>query len=356
MSEKTAINRQIDELERLAALDLPVWSEELTDQTDPVLRELDEHLHQDPEALTVVMDYLERPRSEVVADWLRLQLQPDLSLDDESPGELRYGASTVPVRPALFLAIDEVSVPTKKQRKLKKPWEHAAGWFFGLPQKSPALEAWPTGPEGDALDFIVQMNLAAASSSLTNFGAVGLPDDLIVQIFADLDVTVGTMNHQVIAFQSNTGGDGSLRPPRRSDVNDADPVLINPVGALTPKPESALGDGKDERLLSLLQAHADRTPYDLNLFKQPSEDDSPHMEHVPMARMGGFPVADLRNRRAEAEAALGCAVDDMFVLYDGPTDPVPGPVPDPERTRIMVLVERARLRARDFAATFAVGY
>lgn len=357
MSEKTAINRQIDELERLAALDLPVWSEELTDQTDPVLSELAEQLRQAPDALVAVLDYLESPRSDVVADWLRLQLQPDLSLQDESPRELRYGSRTVATKPALFLAVDEVSVPAKKLRKLKRPWEHAAGWFFGQPQRSPNLDAWPVDSNGDALDFVVQMNLTAAASALGHYGALGLPDDLTIQLFADLDVTVGPIDHRVVAFPSNTGGNAVLKPPRGSSVNDADPVLINPVEALTLPPTKSVSCDAvdDDRLGSFLRAYADRAPYDLNLFKHPSDEDT-HLGYVPMARMGGFPVAHPNDWKADAEAALSCPSEDIVVLYDGPTDPEPGPVADPERVRLMVLIESARLDARNFETTFAFGY
>ncbi|MQW77193.1 hypothetical protein GHK92_15070 [Nocardioides sp. dk4132] len=358
MNEETAVIRLIDNLERLAALGLPVWSEELTDQVDPFLHELDEHLRRDPIALAAVLDYLENPRSEVVADWLRLQLQPDLSLDEDPPRELRYAEATIPTQPALFLAIDEVTVQPKSLRKLKKPWEHAAGWFFGRPQKSQGHDAWPVGRDGGALDFLVQMDLGAAASSLAGFGAVGLPADLIIQIFADLDVTVGPLDHRVVAFPSGAGGDEPLKPPRRSDVNDADPVLINPVGALTLPPVDELSAERvgDDRLPSLLRVHADRRPYDLNLFRNTSRDDEQHLGYVPMARMGGFPVPDLRVWKAEAESALGCTVRDIVVLYDGPTDPEPGPVPDPDRVRLMVLIDRARLQALNFDATFALAH
>lgn len=351
--------QQIKELERLAALGVPTWSEELTDQVDPVLAELDRLMSEDQAVLGAVLDYLDLGPSRVVADWLRVQLSPDLSLDQVTPGVVRCAGAEFLCRPALFLAQDTITVPEKKLRKLKKPWEQAPGWFFGSPQQSPATDVWPHGADGDALDFVVQVDLARAAGSFGGFEATELPDDVTLQLFVDLDVRVGPIEHRVIAFPTGTGGKNAMKPPRRSAVNDADPLLINPIGALTWPPAGVAGaDDPQGRLHALLRTYADRGPYDLNLFRRTDDEltSSPDFGHVAMARMGGHPIADPDIWDGPAQEVLGCDPGEMFVLYDGPVDPEPQPVPDPDRARLMVLIERAKLLARDFDITYAFGY
>lgn len=354
--------QQLDELERLAALGLPEWSEELTDQADPVLAELDKLMSQDPVALGHVLNYLESGNSAIVADWLRVQLTPDLSLDDQASADsIRCAGVQIPSRPALFLAHDEITVPEKKLRKLKKPWEQAPGWFFGSPQESPGTATWPLGSDGNALDFIVQIDLARASTSFGGFETTGLPDDVTLQLFVDLDVQVGPADHRVVAFPTGAGIDRSMKPPRGSDINDANPLLINPVGALTLPRVGEADTNCDEprdRLRARLGSYADQAPYNLNMWTR--TDDEPvsnsHLGYVPMARSGGYPIAAPEIWASAAQEVLGCDPDEMFVLYDGPVDPETQPVPDPDRNRFMVLIERSKMKARDFKVTYGFGY
>ena len=351
------------ELERLAALGLPEWSEELTDQVHPVLAELDELMSEDPAVLSHVLDHLEACRSRVVADWLRMQLSPDLSLDvHDTQSHVHFAGVQIPSRPALFLAPDLITVPTKKMRKLKKPWERVPGWFFGRPQESPATDSWPRASDGAALDFIVQIDLAAAAAHLGGLDSTSLPDDITLQVFADLDRQVGAVDHRVLAFPTGAGGAGVMKPLAGSDLNDAQHLPINPVGALT-LPRAPDGDidvdVRDPRSGAFLRFRADQAPYDLNLFRrtdEPAVAPEAHATHVPMARLGGYPILDPAIWTAPAQEALGCDADEMFVLYDGPVDPEPRPVADPDRNRIMVLIQRSRLTARDFEVTYAIGY
>ncbi|MFT4218638.1 MAG: hypothetical protein QM619_15830 [Micropruina sp.] len=44
------------------------------------------------------------------------------------------------------------------------------------------------------------------------------------------------------------------------------------------------------------------------------------------------------------------------VLYAGPIDPEPQPVGDPDRLRVLVLIELARLVERDVNRMFAIRY
>ncbi|MTB88437.1 DUF1963 domain-containing protein [Aeromicrobium senzhongii] len=356
MTEETIALRQIDELERLASTGLPVWSEELTDQVDPVLAELDRVIGDDPAARDEVLKYVSGGGNPVVAEWLRLHFRPDLSLDEENlTGTIQCAGVTIATRPALFLAQDSISVPEKKLRKLKRPWEHAPGWFFGKPQRSPATDAWPLASDGTALDFIVQIDLAQAAGSFPGFESIGLPDDVTLQIFVDLDTEDGPVDHRVIAFRSGEGAKGVLKPPRGNDVNEADPILINPVGALT----LAITDDHTsgvEAVQGVLREYADSAPYEMNLFSHATDSPGlgPEQGYVPMARLGGVEVEDAKVRRRGAADALKCRPEDIFVLYDGPVDPEPTPVPDPDRSRFTVLIERARLDARDFDVTYAI--
>lgn len=56
----------LDELERLAALGLPEWSEILTDQTDPVIAELSAAIDRDRAVRDEVIAYLSRCDDPVV--------------------------------------------------------------------------------------------------------------------------------------------------------------------------------------------------------------------------------------------------------------------------------------------------
>lgn len=229
----------IKELERVAALRLPEWSEEATDQTDPILADLDNRLTDDRALREEVVEYILR-NTGPVASSLRLLFSPGLFPTDRSrDGTVNCAGVRVPAETAVFLAQDTISVPERKLRKEKAPWNLPSGsWFFGSPQGSTVRDSWPRGEDDKPLDFLLQVDLSKVSAETTGFSDVGLPHDLVLQLFVDLDVAVGVMNHQVVAFAPQHSHKKPLKPPRGSDVHQANPRLINPVGALRDCPRS----------------------------------------------------------------------------------------------------------------------
>lgn len=355
--------RQIVELERLAGSGLPRWSPELTEQTDPVLAEIERMIDGDRAVRDEVLDHLDHGENEAVAEWLRLCFRPDLSLtQDERERSVRCAGLSIPSRAAAFLASDTITVPDKKLRRLGRPWERAAGWFFGSPQESPALDSWPVRPDGTALDFMLQIDLAEVARSMGGLEEIGLPEDVTLQLFADLRTSVGPVAHRVVAFESGEGGSRVMRPPRGSDVNDAHPILVNPVGALTlRRPDDPLHDldPRDARAYDVVHSYAHEAPYEMNLFRRTDSAEEGLRDlgwrHVPMARLGGHPVAEPEAWQQITEA-LGRDATELFLLYDGPVDPESAPIPDPERSRLMVVIERSSLERQEFSATIAFGY
>lgn len=351
--------QHIRELERIASLGMPEWSDEVVDRSDGVLAQLDTLCSENRQVRDEVLSYLEDPPDELVASWLELLFRPGMSPQDRnSDGCVKFANLEVAAQPALFLAEDEISVPGRRRRRLKRPWERSTGWFFGHPQESSALSSWPTGASGEPLDFLAQIDLGAAAEAA---GAlpVGLPVGQIVQIFVDLEADLGPIDHRVVAFETGTGHDALMKPPRKADVHDAWPVPINPVAALTVPPLADIDtDERDKDFYVRCSGYVDAAPYERNLFRDTSaaEGIPRNFAHVPMARMGGFPVAEISRWRQVAQQVLGCAPSELFLLYDGPIEPESAAVDDPDRLRIMVLIETARLAEADFSRTLAIQY
>lgn len=268
----------------------------------------------------------------------------------------------LPTTPAVFLAEDSISVSPKELRTLAEPWKRWIGsWFFGRPQASTTLSAWPIGSRGQALDFLCQVNMRRARHEIPYLGATGLPGKLCLQIYVDLDIAVGPMDHLVLALARGEHADHLMEPPAGCDVP---PMLINPIGVRTiPRPDDPQLDlnPADEDFYRFLYWHADEEPYANNLWSMKSKHsrwpaEPRYRRFVPMARLGGFIPADPEIWREPVRQALGCEPADVVLLYDGPVDPEPRAIDDPERNRIMILVERSRLAARDFTRTLALAY
>lgn len=289
--------------------------------------------------------------------------EPD---DDEAPEQkVRAPGLRIPASPAVYLAEDSISAAVKEIRGIRLPWERTLGcWFFGNPQASTVLTEWPTDADGSALDFLCQIDLREVDDEVPGFDLTGLPRKVCLQIYVDLDAGPGPIDHLVVGLTRGQRKKHLMEPPQGSGVNDAWPILINPVGALTiprsDSPELSL-DPADERFYEAMCWAADEAAYDLNLFtkhprNRPAATEPDYLPYVPMARMGGYIPAHPAEWQKPAQEALGCDASEMFLLYDGPVDPEPTPVGDPERLRVAILIERSRLRARDFTHTYAFSY
>ncbi len=357
--------RSLRRLEEIDSLGLPESSEELTDLTDPVRHDIHRLVESDRAARAEIVTYLGRCESPMITQLLRGELGGRFGVEPGADREsVQVAGVTVPASPAVFLGVDLISVPEKKLRRLKELWRRPFGWFFGLPQVSAGLKDWPVGSNGKALDFMVQVNLPDVAGEVVNFGSLGLPDDLVIQVFIDLGVPMGLTEHRVVVAPVDEMKKRLLDPPSQHGFIVSSPVLVSPVTAFSiPRADDPLLalDDVDRDFYPAVQSAADEGPYRLNPWGSRAQQDSTpfelgYLSYVPMARIGGFIQAPAERWEESARAALGCEPSEMLVLYDGPIEPEPQPVGDPDRLRLLVLIERARLADRDVSRTFAIQY